>query len=82
MKKAYRVYLVNANNGPCEIKQSETAEIIGINQSMNLYIEAKSIREAQDAALAYGIKIAPDIPWKITCAEETTPCRERPHIWE
>ena len=81
MKKHYRVYLVNDNNGECEIKPSDTTEIIGITQSMNLYIEAKSIREAEDAAMAYAIKIAPDSPWKITCAEETVCNRERIHNW-
>ena len=70
MKKTYRVHLGNKND-EClaEIRPTEGTEVVHVNLDINVHIKAASIADAENAALAYAIKEAPDIQWEVTCAE-------------
>ena len=81
MKNSYRIYLQSYEKSEHEIKPTEGTEITSANVNMNVFIEAASIRDAEEGAMAYAVKLAPDIPWKISCAEEMRTCTragERP----
>ena len=74
MKNSYRINLLSFEKSEHEIKPTEGTEITSADVRMNVFIEAASIRDAEEGAMAYALKLAPDIPWKITCAEEMRTC--------
>ena len=77
MKNVYRIYLQSSEKSEHEIKPTEGTEITSADVRMNVFIEAASIRDAEEGAMAYAVKLAPDIPWKISCAEEMYPHSNR-----
>ena len=81
MKKSYRVRLDHYVIAP-EVKPTETTEIKSSRIQMDVFIMAASIADAQEGAMAYAVKMAPDVPWEINCVElMNDPCCRNSYPW-